>query len=66
MALGREQRWTYRGQVIPEDESVTVEAELKAIDEDERLLTFDGWLSVDGRIIYQMTDFTLQWVPGPR
>jgi 3-oxoacyl-(acyl-carrier-protein) synthase/3-hydroxymyristoyl/3-hydroxydecanoyl-(acyl carrier protein) dehydratase len=56
---GHKHRWTYRGQVTPADKQVTVEASIKAIDEDQRILYADGYLSVDGRVIYRMEDFTL-------
>jgi len=56
----RPHQWTYRGQVIPSDRHVTVEAEITAIDDAARTLTANGFLGVDGRIIYQMSDFTLQ------
>jgi 3-hydroxymyristoyl/3-hydroxydecanoyl-(acyl carrier protein) dehydratase len=59
-ALGATHRWTYRGQVIPTDRLVTVQAVVTAVDDAARTLTADGFLSVDGRAIYQMNDFTLQ------
>jgi acyl transferase domain-containing protein/3-hydroxymyristoyl/3-hydroxydecanoyl-(acyl carrier protein) dehydratase len=59
-ASGMAHRWTYRGQVLPVDGEVTVQAFVKNVDDERRLLTADGLLSVDGRIIYKMTDFTLQ------
>ena len=52
--------WIYRGQVIPTDCEVTVEAIVTAVDENQRLLRADGYLSVDGRVIYGMKDFTLR------
>ena len=57
---GHEHRWTYRGQVIPKDSRVTVQAAVTKVDEATRTLTCDGWLTVDGRVISQMQDFTLQ------
>ncbi|OGT86626.1 MAG: hypothetical protein A3G96_03060 [Gammaproteobacteria bacterium RIFCSPLOWO2_12_FULL_52_10] len=60
MALGQEHSWIYRGQIIPTDRLVTVQAVITAIDETERLLRADGFLSMDGRIIYQMLGFTLK------
>ena len=39
---------------------VTVQATSPSVDDARRLLKADGLLAVDGRIIYQMTDFTLQ------
>ena len=53
-------QWTYRGQVIPRDAEVTVQAIVTEVDDAARRLTADGLLSVDGRIIYRMTDFSLQ------
>ena len=50
--------WIYRGQVIPGDREVTVEAVVTAVDEARRLIRADGYLSVDGRVIYGMKDFT--------
>jgi 3-hydroxymyristoyl/3-hydroxydecanoyl-(acyl carrier protein) dehydratase len=58
-SLGRKHAWVYRGQVIPTDREVTVQAFVKAVDDAARTLTADGLLSVDGRVIYQMKDFAL-------
>ena len=44
----------------PKDHEVTVSAVVKQVDDTRKLLTADGFLIVDGRIIYQMTDFTLR------
>ncbi len=52
--------WIYRGQVIPKDEKVIVEAVVTHVDDEQRLLKADGFLTVDGRVIYQMTDFTIR------
>lgn len=60
VASGTAHEWVYRGQVIPTDRQVTVQAELTKIDDANRLITANGYLSVDGRVIYRMTDFTLQ------
>jgi acyl transferase domain-containing protein/3-hydroxymyristoyl/3-hydroxydecanoyl-(acyl carrier protein) dehydratase len=57
--LGERHRWLYRGQVLPGDHMVTVEAAITAVDDRSRRLTASGLLAVDGRIIYQMDDFTL-------
>ncbi|HEY2908915.1 MAG TPA: hypothetical protein VGI99_01650, partial [Gemmataceae bacterium] len=50
--------WTYRGQVLPTDSEVTVI--LEVTEANERGLKANGFLIVDGRVIYQMTDFTLE------
>jgi acyl transferase domain-containing protein/3-hydroxymyristoyl/3-hydroxydecanoyl-(acyl carrier protein) dehydratase len=53
-------RWRYRGQVVPTNKEVTVQALLTNRDDATRTLTADGFLLVDGRLIYQMNDFTLR------
>jgi 3-hydroxymyristoyl/3-hydroxydecanoyl-(acyl carrier protein) dehydratase len=56
-------RWTYRGQITPQSERVEVEATIKAVDAERRMLLADGLLSVDGRVIYQLEDFALALLP---
>jgi 3-hydroxymyristoyl/3-hydroxydecanoyl-(acyl carrier protein) dehydratase len=51
--------WVYRGQVVPADKMVTVTAVIREIDDNRRTLTAEGYLTVDGRVIYQMKNFTL-------
>jgi 3-hydroxymyristoyl/3-hydroxydecanoyl-(acyl carrier protein) dehydratase len=63
VALSRRHRWLYRGQIVPSNREVTVEAWITSADDKERILTADGVLSVDGRPIYQMNDFTVQVEP---
>jgi 3-hydroxymyristoyl/3-hydroxydecanoyl-(acyl carrier protein) dehydratase len=60
VALNRKHNWTYRGQVVPQDREVTVVLEVTDQDDAQKRLTANGFLVVDGRIIYQMTDFTLE------
>jgi acyl transferase domain-containing protein/3-hydroxymyristoyl/3-hydroxydecanoyl-(acyl carrier protein) dehydratase len=60
MALGQKHSWLYRGQVVPKNTLVTVEACVTAVDDARRLLKADGFLKVDGLVIYKMTDFTLR------
>jgi acyl transferase domain-containing protein/3-hydroxymyristoyl/3-hydroxydecanoyl-(acyl carrier protein) dehydratase len=59
-AVGGSHNWVYRGQVIPGDRQVTVEAVVTRIDLDAQTLWADGFLLVDGRIIYQMKDFAFK------
>lgn len=59
-ALNRKHCWLYRGQVVPTNRTVTVTAWITAVDDQQRLLTAGGFLSVDGKLIYQMIDFTVQ------
>jgi len=59
MGIGKSHQWSYRGQILPTDHRVSVEATIKRLNHGEKSLCADGFLCVDGRIIYQMTDFTL-------
>lgn len=60
MAPGQQHSWVYRGQIIPTDNEVMVQAVIREVDNKEKILRADGFLGVDGRIIYQMTNFTLK------
>lgn len=63
LALGLAHTWQYRGQVIPTNADVQVEANItKVLDGDEPLIVADGQLLVDGKIIYAMKDFPLRLV----
>jgi 3-hydroxymyristoyl/3-hydroxydecanoyl-(acyl carrier protein) dehydratase len=64
VALGERHSWNYRGQIIPQNDKVMVEAVVTAVDDEQKLLRADGYLSVDGKVIYQMKDFTVR-VRGP-
>ncbi|MFO0597025.1 MAG: beta-ketoacyl synthase N-terminal-like domain-containing protein [Myxococcaceae bacterium] len=61
LALGREHTWQYRGQVIPTNSQVIVEANITDVLEgDEPVVIADGQLLVDGKIIYAMKQFALR------
>lgn len=60
VAVGAQHSWVYRGQVLPKDREVKVVLEVVAADDHNRRLTANGFLTVDGRVIYQMTDFSLE------
>jgi 3-hydroxymyristoyl/3-hydroxydecanoyl-(acyl carrier protein) dehydratase len=64
LALGKPHRWLYRGQVVPGNKRVTVQAAITRAD--EQAVTADGYLLVDGLVIYQMNDFTLAGETGTR
>jgi len=64
VAMDEKHEWTYRGQIIPSDHLITVEAVVTAVRDQERLLKADGFLSVDGRVIYAMKDFTVRELRG--
>ena len=60
VAMNAKHEWVYRGQVIPRDSLVTVEAGITAVDDEQLMLTADGFLSVDGRVIYGMKNFVVR------
>jgi 3-hydroxymyristoyl/3-hydroxydecanoyl-(acyl carrier protein) dehydratase len=62
--LGRHQ-WIYRGQVLPTDRDVLVQAEIARWEDSPRRLVANGYLTVDGRLIYRMTDFALSVLERP-
>ena len=65
MSVGQLHRWQYRGQVVPTNTLVRVEARITAVvDGAEPQIVASGQLSVDGKIIYAMTDFALRLVRG--
>lgn len=59
-ALGATHRWLYRGQIIPANRQVIVTAWITAVDDERQIITGAGYLSVDGKTIYQMNDFTVK------
>tara|TARA_Y100001933_G_scaffold265282_1_gene339933 strand:- start:103798 stop:110121 length:6324 start_codon:yes stop_codon:yes gene_type:complete len=60
MALNTKHKWVYRGQIIPADSMVTVQAVVKSVDDASQTVVADGFLIVDGRVIYQMIDFAIR------
>jgi 3-hydroxymyristoyl/3-hydroxydecanoyl-(acyl carrier protein) dehydratase len=65
MPEGSRHGWTYRGQVIPTNKTVVVEARITdAIDGPSPLIRADGLLNVDGLPIYKMEKFELALTPA--
>ncbi|KJS28359.1 MAG: hypothetical protein VR64_25005 [Desulfatitalea sp. BRH_c12] len=63
MASGQAHEWQYRGQVVPTNRTVTVEAVITRVAEGlQPLMVADGWLQVDGLYIYKMVGFGLRLV----
>lgn len=60
VALHQKHSWLYRGQVVPTNKQVQVIAWVTAVDDHQQLMTASGFLSVDGKLIYQMIDFTVR------
>ena len=59
LVAGDRHRWTYRGQIVPGCERVEVFASITYVDDARGRVRADGFLTVDGRTIYAMNDFTL-------
>jgi 3-hydroxymyristoyl/3-hydroxydecanoyl-(acyl carrier protein) dehydratase len=59
-----EHQWSYRGQVIPANRNVLVDAVITHVEDGPApIIKADGWLHVDGLSIYKMKNFGLQLVP---
>ena len=58
-------KWIYRGQITQLNNTVLIQAHVKeTIDEnDNYTIVADGSLLVDGICIYEMEDFSIQFVP---
>ena len=65
MVEGSRHSWTYRGQIIPKNKTVAVEALITRVrDGPSPTIRADGLLSVDGLPIYKMENFELALVPA--
>ncbi len=65
MVAGSRHNWTYRGQIIQKNKTVTVEALITQVgDGRSPTIRADGLLSVDGLPIYKMENFELALVPA--
>jgi 3-hydroxymyristoyl/3-hydroxydecanoyl-(acyl carrier protein) dehydratase len=63
IAVGQPHEWQYRGQIIPRNKRVEVSAVITRRDDGPApLLVADGFLSVDGIIIYEMKSFGIRLV----
>ena len=65
ITIGVPHTWAYRGQVVPHNKRVRVEAVITRAERTAQggaLVMANGFLEVDGIIIYEMTDFGLRLV----
>ncbi len=56
-------QWIYRGQVLPSNRQVTVQAVITKVDDTKKTAYADGFLIVDGKLIYSMKNFVLVAIP---
>ncbi len=62
--LDNEHEWIYRGQVVPQNKQVVVDADIIAVEETPFPAVYaNGFLKVDGLFIYEMKNFGLRLVP---
>lgn len=62
--LNQTHRWNYRGQILPQNKQIVVEAVVTPLSERPYpQITANGLLKVDGINIYQMENFGFQWLP---
>jgi 3-hydroxymyristoyl/3-hydroxydecanoyl-(acyl carrier protein) dehydratase len=61
LLTGKTHTWSYRGQIVPKNKIIQVEAIITKIQENPYpLMTANGYLKVDGLIIYKMDDFGIR------
>ncbi|MFW6303929.1 MAG: hypothetical protein ACOC2L_04840, partial [Candidatus Sumerlaeota bacterium] len=58
----KEHTWQYRGQVVPSNRAVTVEAVITGIDHENMVVIGDGLFLVDGLAIYAMQNFAVRLI----
>lgn len=63
-ACAVEMKWTYRGQVVPDNKRVSVQIHIARVNTATSTLLADGYLSVDGRIIYSVENLSLSMRGG--
>ena len=64
LLTGMAQNWVYRGQILPQNRLVTVEASITDLQDgpNPRIIA-DGYLQVDGLYIYKMENFGIELLP---
>jgi 3-hydroxymyristoyl/3-hydroxydecanoyl-(acyl carrier protein) dehydratase len=61
-ALEEKHAWSYRGQVLPTNDLVTVEVEVTRIDPSSHTIWAKGFLIVDGLVIYEIKKFAIRLI----
>jgi 3-hydroxymyristoyl/3-hydroxydecanoyl-(acyl carrier protein) dehydratase len=66
MALGRPMSWKYRGQVVPQNDTIVTEVEITEVGRDDRgvYAVANGWLWVDGLRVYSVEQMGMRIVEG--
>jgi hypothetical protein len=67
LLTGQTHRWTYRGQITPQNREVTVEAAVSSIGKRPwPSIVANGHLQVDGLTIYRLENFGIRIIPIKR
>ncbi|HNV72772.1 MAG TPA: hydroxymyristoyl-ACP dehydratase, partial [Candidatus Ozemobacteraceae bacterium] len=64
IAVGQPHVWSYRGQVIPTNKMVEVDAVIEEIDDADKKIRASGYLKVDGLVIYKVDNFAIRLARG--
>ncbi len=64
LLTGKPHNWTYRGQILPKNHLITVEAVItEVLEVPNPAITAEGYLKVDGLYIYKMENFGIVLLP---
>jgi hypothetical protein len=64
LLLGQSHQWLYRGQIVPRNQKIEVEAVITRVEETPQpTVMANGFLKVDGVYIYQMDNFGISLIP---
>jgi len=64
LLMEKPHNWVYRGQILPKNRLITVEAVVTEVKEHPfPTITAQGYLQVDGLYIYKFEDFGINLVP---
>jgi 3-hydroxymyristoyl/3-hydroxydecanoyl-(acyl carrier protein) dehydratase len=62
-AVGSESKWIYRGQIVPGNKEIEVDAVVTRVAEmPDPMLMANGWVKVDGLTIYALENFGLKLI----
>ena len=60
LAKDGEHEWVYRGQVVPKNSQIQTVAEIVEVDHERKRLKANGFLLVDGLLVYRMHNFIIE------
>jgi len=62
---GHTHEWVYRGQITPTNKNIEIHAHIKEVSDSSNkyTITADGALAIDNICIYEMKDFSVEFIP---